>query len=615
MNFFNNIKLRTKFLIFMIVPLLSIVLLSLVVITEHFHTLKQTNLLVKGVDLSSKISLVIHDLQKERGASLGFIGASGKTFDQQLIVVRANSDESIKSIYAFLQYFDKQNYSIAFNNKLDGAINGIEQIPQMRARVDKLDASIDDILNFYTSVIDNLISCIAEIANLSDQNAITRNLINYITLVKAKEAAGLERALISNTFSADKFSPSIYERFISLISAQNTLFSEFKLYATDNDINFLYRILNSASSNEVEKLRDIAIQKHDEGNFGIDSKYWFETISIKIEELKDLEDKLAEDLINQILKIQNHSTFIFWTFLILFTVIVLMVVSAWFVLGNNIGKRVNKLLNFLITLEDNKEVHNISVDTSHGRDEIDLISNAVYNFVIAVQDLLKNFNTLTDANDTNLNQKTIDHIKNYKTTINTIKQEYEAKDLLDKISGNDKQKKLIMNSISNINSQINKLIDLASDIIEIASKSNNTPENESEIKTNFNFNNPNSLVSVTVNNQHLLQEHLGTMNLSVSKVYNFVKTYLEKNVDINIGNINQELDTMISSLADIEDIALKNIENTAILKDQSITIMQNNDTVIKLLKDLSKQLKSISEIAYDLDEKTIDMKRNLKDLD
>lgn len=615
MNFFNNIKLRTKFLIFMIVPLLSIVLLSLVVITEHFHTLKQTNLLVKGVDLSSKISLVIHDLQKERGTSLGFIGASGKTFDQQLIVVRANSDESIKSIYAFLQYFDKQNYSIAFNNKLDSAINGIEQIPQMRARVDKLDASIDDILNFYTSVIDNLITCIAEIANLSDQNAITRNLINYITLVKAKEAAGLERALISNTFSADKFSPSIYERFISLISAQNTLFSEFKLYATDNDINFLYRILNSASSNEVEKLRDIAIQKHDEGNFGVDSKYWFETISIKIEELKDLEDKLAEDLINQILKIQTHSTFIFWTFLILFIVIVLMVVSAWFVLGNNIGKRVNKLLNFLITLEDNKEVHNISVDTSHGRDEIDLISNAVYNFVIAVQDLLKNFNTLTGANDTNLNQKTIDHIKNYKTTINTIKQEYEAKDLLDKISGNDKQKKLIMNSISNINTQINKLIDLASDIIEIASKSNNTPENESEIKTNFNFNNPNSLVSITVNNQHILQEHLGTMNLSVSKIYNFVKTYLEKNIDINIGNINQELDTMISSLADIEEIALKNIENTAILKDQSITIMQNNDTVIKLLKDLSKQLKSISEIAYDLDEKTIDMKRNLKDLD
>ena len=287
MNFFNNIKLRTKFLIFMIVPLLSVVLLSLVVITEHFHTLKQTNLLVKGVDLSSKISLVIHDLQKERGTSLGFIGASGKTFDQQLIVVRANSDESIKSIYAFLQYFDKQNYSIAFNNKLDSAINGIEQIPQMRARVDKLDASIDNILNFYTSIIDNLITCIAEIANLSDQNAITRNLINYITLVKAKEAAGLERALISNTFSADKFSPSIYERFISLISAQNTLFSEFKLYATDNDINFLYRILNSASSKEVEKLRDIAIQKHDEGNFGVDSKYWFETISIKIEELKE----------------------------------------------------------------------------------------------------------------------------------------------------------------------------------------------------------------------------------------------------------------------------------------------------------------------------------------
>ena len=615
MNFFNNIKLRTKFLIFMIVPLLSVVLLSLVVITEHFHTLKQTNLLVKGVDLSSKISLVIHDLQKERGTSLGFIGASGKTFDQQLIVVRANSDESIKSIYAFLQYFDKQNYSIAFNNKLDSAINGIEQIPQMRARVDKLDAGIDNILHFYTSIIDNLITCIAEIANLSDQNAITRNLINYITLVKAKEAAGLERALISNTFSADKFSPSIYERFISLISAQNTLFSEFKLYATDNDINFLYRILNSASSKEVEKLRDIAIQKQDEGNFGVDSKYWFKTISIKIEELKDLEDKLAEDLINQILKIQTHSTFIFWTFLILFIVIVLMVVSAWFVLGNNIGKRVNKLLNFLITLEDNKEVHNIYVDTSHGRDEIDLISNAVYNFVIAVQDLLKNFNTLTGANDTNLNQKTIDHIKNYKTTINTIKQEYEAKDLLDKISGNDRQKKLIMNSISNINTQINKLIDLASDIIKIASKSNNTPENESEIKTNFNFNNPNSLVSITVNNQHILQERLGTMNLSVSKIYNFVKTYLKKNVDINIGNINQELDTMISSLADIEEITLKNIENTAILKDQSITIMQNNDTVIKLLKDLSKQLKSISEIAYDLDEKTIDMKRNLKDLD
>lgn len=68
-------------------------------------------MLENGILLSNKISLIIHELQKERGSSSGFIGSKGdEKFKQILDTQRKLSDDKIKDFSDFLDSVDMGSY-------------------------------------------------------------------------------------------------------------------------------------------------------------------------------------------------------------------------------------------------------------------------------------------------------------------------------------------------------------------------------------------------------------------------------------------------------------------------------------------------------------------------
>ena len=88
-----------------------------------------------------------------------------------------------------------------------------------------------------------------------------------------------------------------HTRFISLIAAQDTFLSVYKNYATTEQRAFLADTVKGAAVDEVARLRKIAITNPTTGTTeGIEATYWFQTITKKIELLKMVEDKVAQDL-------------------------------------------------------------------------------------------------------------------------------------------------------------------------------------------------------------------------------------------------------------------------------------------------------------------------------
>ena len=70
--------------------------------------------------LSQKLSLLIHETQKERGASAGFIGSKGSKFTQILPKQRVLTDKRNNELTSYLKSIDISSFSDELKNEISG---------------------------------------------------------------------------------------------------------------------------------------------------------------------------------------------------------------------------------------------------------------------------------------------------------------------------------------------------------------------------------------------------------------------------------------------------------------------------------------------------------------
>src|SRR5690606_13687199 len=136
--------------------------------------------------------------------------------------------------------------------------------------------------------------------------------------------AGLERAILSNTFAQDRFSPGMYERHQQLVALQDAYLNEFRASSTAADRELLEEKLAAPAVAKVMAFRAIAGERHAEGQFGVKATEWFETVSAKIDLLKEVEDALAHRLLAVARASEARSETMFYLFASSMTVILLV---------------------------------------------------------------------------------------------------------------------------------------------------------------------------------------------------------------------------------------------------------------------------------------------------
>ena len=98
-------------------------------------------------------------------------------------------------------------------------------------------------------------------------------------------------------YGSGAFKPAIHGEFQQLIAMQDVFLSRFAIYASAEQKAFLKSTFSGAAVNEVNRMRKIAIDSPVSGTLeGVEGSYWFKTITQKINLLKEVEDKIADDL-------------------------------------------------------------------------------------------------------------------------------------------------------------------------------------------------------------------------------------------------------------------------------------------------------------------------------
>ena len=80
----SRLSIKQKLILIMLIPLIVVILLAAKLAVDSFSSSKKLQSFDKVVVLSIKIGNLVHETQKERGMTAGFLGSKGENLVQKL---------------------------------------------------------------------------------------------------------------------------------------------------------------------------------------------------------------------------------------------------------------------------------------------------------------------------------------------------------------------------------------------------------------------------------------------------------------------------------------------------------------------------------------------------
>jgi methyl-accepting chemotaxis protein len=295
----NLLNLRLSYIIASValLPILAVVGFSIFLVAKEANILTSVNSVEKLTDLSVTMSNLVHEMQKERGATAVFVGSSGQKFNEELATQRIETDQKLDALNHFLADFDEASYGSAFLARFNGIIKTLDELTAVRAKISSLSIPKADAIGYYTGSNGAVLDLVTSLAELSPDPTLSNQLVAYSSFLKGKERAGIERAVGAGGFTAGVFTVPALEKFAKLIAEQNVYNNTFLSYATQDQRGRFDALMSGEAAQDVDRMRDIAKSGGLAGALqGLEGATWFGRISAKINGLKEIEDSLASDL-------------------------------------------------------------------------------------------------------------------------------------------------------------------------------------------------------------------------------------------------------------------------------------------------------------------------------
>jgi methyl-accepting chemotaxis protein len=330
-----------------------ILIQSIIAISEKYEEYSIDKNTANIVNLSIDISQLLHELQKERGLSAGYIGSKGINFKTQLKKQRLLTDTKIQNFQNINQLTNSQQNTL-YQNILSNITNDIEQLSKRRQSIDQLSISLKQAISFYTELNKKIIHFISNTSNFSNDGQLIQFSTSFSNFVNGKELAGIERAVLNYTFSINEFTPILKRKFIELVQSQKIYFSEFSKQSNNQLQNSWQQILNQSSTQDVNQYRTIAFAS--DNNFQIKPNDWFKAATARINSLKDFENQLSTQLVKHIDQLQNQALSSLSSIAILTLIFVSLIIMLTFSISHKIIKQIKDINSSMLRVEKQSDL-------------------------------------------------------------------------------------------------------------------------------------------------------------------------------------------------------------------------------------------------------------------
>lgn len=354
MNAFINLSIKTKLSLMIILPLTLAGIFITTTVIEKKHTVNNMIQAESLLTLSMASSNLVHELQKERGASAVYMGSNGKRFSNKLAQQKQLTDTQHALFEKELLQMNDDLTQDGLDSILATTKNQLRNLKSIRQSVVNLSIEPAKALGYYTKLNSDALSITASLAERVKDKEISRKSSAYYYFLQGKERAGIERAVLSHVFGTDSTDTKTKARYISLAVEQKRFIQIFKDLSSKTSAQKLDALLTTDAAKKVKSMREIAWRKSN--NFSIDAATWFEQATNRINSLKAAEDEIANELANFVLDKKNSENSAF--LLLITTVIIIFSASILISITTQklIHSQLEKLSEGMIALGENSDL-------------------------------------------------------------------------------------------------------------------------------------------------------------------------------------------------------------------------------------------------------------------
>ena len=254
----DNVRIPTRVAIACFLPLFAFTVFAGKDMLEKRAEFASTESIVVVAQAAPMISSLVHELQKERGASAGFINSAGKSLADTLRNQRPSTDKMLASSQRQMGELAKSHAGTKFARDLDDAQSKLGGLQATRTGVDAFAITSQKSTEYYSTTIASLIAIVDSISEMSEEGRIVRQAIALSSHARRKEFAGQERAMGAVGFTSGEFALEPYQAFTRAANLGNAQAAAFRRNATAAQVEYVADMLKGPVQDDLLRMRAIA---------------------------------------------------------------------------------------------------------------------------------------------------------------------------------------------------------------------------------------------------------------------------------------------------------------------------------------------------------------------
>ncbi|MFE8069566.1 methyl-accepting chemotaxis protein [Marinobacteraceae bacterium S3BR75-40.1] len=342
------LSIRQKLYVTITIPLVALMIFAALAINQSQERHENAQGTVQNTRLIGDLRQVLDAVQVERGLSSAVLAAGEERLKRRLRTQREIVDARRDTLRKTLSQEIAEGFGERLQKQLKAVRERLDSVTTLRNRVDRGDYSSGQAVAAYTEVTHQLLASMHLMANLTGESALSKRMLQLVFLAEAKEAAGLERALLAEAFARHHYDRDLMRRHAALMARGQMALAQAASAADAEGVEALRAFEASSSNQAVRRVQQGLSTAETIDSISLSAEAWFDLATRRIGDMAALIGQVSDRLEALASQMASDATQAIYLSSLGSGGVILVVLSVAFAVVRQLVKQVNSLSSSII---------------------------------------------------------------------------------------------------------------------------------------------------------------------------------------------------------------------------------------------------------------------------